>query len=454
MPELGALVLGRCVVVGVGLCSSRRTLLECNRQAVAGQMTMTTLVGSHCNYVARCYTLGVRCRHPEHSSANGWMNMAYLAENDAAWHTAVSQGTMTTILSYKLREEDPEGMLVVMQADNLKHGANLVDHSLQLIRRMLNVCLAEEAASRSVNKELVCMRVASTLGIAKDQPGLDFLFNFAVRWGKSPAFTELEDFRSAILQDGKRDVEAALVGKVAALPLDLPCVAAGLLKCALTCPAEALVGHVCKFVSPGEVESLRAGKANHAKAQECESMLRQFRSQHAAHLEALPPAARTELLTRVDCQAVRLMLGKKCKFKNYVHLLSELAPTQMGSGVAPGPETPQLVPGLSMVSFVGGEASLVDRLSETGVREGHWVAMTHALPGVEKGCLCFVQSVSEDTVILMRNGALKAGAAGGGIHTACVQYLSNTICCGHLGVRGFGAGAPWFRRFFFLFRAW
>ena len=81
-----------------------KTRLYPNLDDVAAQtMSMTTLVGSHNNYVSRCYYFGVTCNHPEHASGEGCMNLVYLEEVDPAWANAIRNGTMTTVLSHVVR---------------------------------------------------------------------------------------------------------------------------------------------------------------------------------------------------------------------------------------------------------------------------------------------------------------------------------------------------------------
>lgn len=57
-------------------------------------MTMTTIVGSHCNYVSRCYYYGVSCGpgHEDHSNGCGMMNMSYLSD----WQALICQVRATT----------------------------------------------------------------------------------------------------------------------------------------------------------------------------------------------------------------------------------------------------------------------------------------------------------------------------------------------------------------------
>lgn len=183
----------RCICVQI--CPGSRTEIEYNMKlseqelmptmtdAMAVQMTMTTLTGSHANYVNRCFLCDVKCCHSDHSSQAGVMSVGYLKEVDPVWAQCVSDGTMTTILSHKMREEAPEGLLLIMQSDNIKHGAALLEHSLQLVRRLVNASLSEEKTASVVSKQAVLARVAASMGASADAPFVEGLFAFAVRLG-------------------------------------------------------------------------------------------------------------------------------------------------------------------------------------------------------------------------------------------------------------------------------
>ena len=291
-------------------------------EAMVLTMSMTTVVGSHCNYVSRCYYYGVTCNHPEHASGEGCMNLAYLEEVDPTWAEGIKEGRMTTVLSHVVRTEDPEGMHAIMAADNLKHGANLVEHSLQLVRRLVNYCLAEEAISSVVRHTSIVRRFLANTPM--DASSVDFYFAFASRFGFSSVMSELEMFRSHYMSDGARDIEPAYYGKVASLPLNFPDLAGAVVKAQLTCPDFHMVKKVCKFINLGDIESLREGKNHHNKALACQEFLKQFREHYAHVLERICDASSTRILALLDSQAVRILLSKKCKFKSYAEVANQL----------------------------------------------------------------------------------------------------------------------------------
>ena len=72
-----ALPVGKSQIkFNVALCES--PLLPTMGNELRAQMTMTTLIGGHANYMNRCYWCGVACGHRDHASESGNMCMNYL----------------------------------------------------------------------------------------------------------------------------------------------------------------------------------------------------------------------------------------------------------------------------------------------------------------------------------------------------------------------------------------
>ena len=364
-------------------------------------MSMTTLIGSHCNYVSRCYYYGVQCNHPEHCSSEGCMNLAYLEEVDEEWANAIRHGTMTTILSHAVRTEDPEGMHAVMAADNLKHGANLVEHTLQLITRLVNYCRAEEVVSSCVRRETVLKRFIGTGSL--DAVLAEDLFAFASRYGYSHIMGELEDFRAHYMSDGRRDVEASFYSKVSTLPLIFLHVCGGLVKAQLTCPEQNLIKKVCRYISGSEVEQLKEGKHGFNKATKCENFLREWRSYYQRQLEQLDATTRTRVLALLDSQTIRILLGKKCKYQD-LQGVSDALVEEMGKTF--GESLPivkfqcasetnlrsstrvverssqEEAETTAMVEFAGSRAKKTCELAERGIIEGCYLKVIGEIPNL------------------------------------------------------------------------
>ena len=177
------------------------------------------------------------------------------------------------------------------------------------------------------------------------------------------------------------------MARLAAMPLNLPWLTAALYKCALTCPPEFLIKHISKFVTYSDVESLKEGKTNHQKALACEAVLKEFRDRHREWLQQAPSEKATGILTKLDSQAARILLNKRCKFASYEALTSALAAEMGASGVSPGLESsPQDTAGGGVfVSCVGEAATALDQLRDAGVLPGSWVQCTKDIEGCKAG---------------------------------------------------------------------
>lgn len=388
--------------------------------AALEEIKMTTIVGSHCNFVNRCYWFGVHCNHHEHSSTSGFMSMSYLREVDGDWASAIEGGTMTLILSHAIRTEAPDAMLAIMQADNLKSHANLVEHTIQLIRRLVNLCMTEQSVSATFSRQSVIKRFTYTLD-TQDTKQAEELYVFASRLGFSQPFEELEEFRAVYMSDGKRDIESAFAGKVGSLPLGMPHLAIAIVKCQLTCPVLYLVCNTCKYVTATEVDSLKEGKSLHTAALAAEQNLVKARKHYKQCLEQLPQATRVSIVSKIDTQIVRLLFKKKCKVGSVQEVFYEAHKAivdALGADKVPSPLTewsppPQVgkptVPATSpsdLVKYTDGcMPSLDDQLREQGVGVGSLVRLESAVSGLAAGSVCVVRGVGlTDVEVCPRSG--------------------------------------------------
>ena len=236
------------------------------------------------------------------------------------------------------------------------------------------------------------------------------------RWGKSDAFAQLEEFRQKYLMQGNRDVETSFIAKLAALPLSLPFLTSALYKCQLTCREEFFVKNVFKYIGVGEVDGLRPGRVKHQAALECEAVLVGFRDRYRSQLAAMSSDARTAILTKLDTQACRLLLGKKCKHTSYEALQGSLGEA-FGAGAAL-PAASQGALGSTIVSFDGGAAGCMDRLRDLGIVPGAWVETTKENGAIALGAVACVKSVTAEHLTLTV-GALEAPRILDGMGCGC-----------------------------------
>jgi len=298
----------------ISLHNSSSLFPEMTRER-AEMLTMTTIVGSHANMVNRCFFFGVGCAHKDHADSRGMMAMDFLRGCDERWADSIVDGAMTTILKARIRTADPEGMAAISRADNVKHGANLVQHSLRLIKRMWHFHKAEESLSTTVLKGTVTRRFCATVGVER-LVDVDYYFDLARILGDSGGMEELSEFVSHFKLE-RKEVEGSYYGKAATLPLPLKRVRVAVLIAQLTCGAAFMVQNVCRFISARELDALKPGGSKANDAAICEAFLRQFRDHYKQVLLALPAAERTSVIAIVDSGAARVLLTKPCKFASF-----------------------------------------------------------------------------------------------------------------------------------------
>ena len=180
------------------------------------KLKTTTLIGGHCNAVNRCYYYTCCCNsgHEKHcSSARMTMNMDWLREVHPQWVQAIEQGSVTYILRKEIRTQDLLGMVCISQADNVKHGASLVEHSLQLVKRLQLFCVTETSVLGTVNKDMVLRRFIA--GCADmDLESAECLYAFVLRCSDGVCLPELEAFRQCWvkeLTESKKDLRRSLL---------------------------------------------------------------------------------------------------------------------------------------------------------------------------------------------------------------------------------------------------
>ena len=277
----------------------------------AGKMTMTTLIGGHANMVNRCYLSGIICGHPNHANECGCMNVQHLeASGRRSWAKAVREGTKTTILASRIRTEDPRGMQAIISADNLKHGANLVDHSINLIRRLGTICEAEVRVAGTATKDEIMRRFMRTLDPGRHHEAPAWLAVWE-RCGGGAVIEEMEAFRAHCETRGV-EVGAGFYTRWARLPVTTGPLRQALLKTQIMCPTWAVLQGSTQsdFLKPADLESVREGGKKQAEAAECDALLTRFRQDYAAELDKLVAAERGVLLAKLDCQAVRVLFTR------------------------------------------------------------------------------------------------------------------------------------------------
>ena len=133
-----------------------------------------------------------------------------------------------------------------------------------------------------------------------------------MRMGESKTMSELEDFRALFCTDGRREIEMHWYQKLAALPLEFELFRAACVKAQLSCPDECLVKKVCRFIPGADLDACHSGKPKNKDATACEAALHAFRTSNHDMLAALGLKDSVRILTKLDTQCARIVLGKKC----------------------------------------------------------------------------------------------------------------------------------------------
>ena len=320
-------------------------------------------------------------------------------EHDAPWAAAITEGSETTVLRWQIRD-NPEAMKTIILADNAKHGANLVEHHLQMVRRLAMWCRAEVRVQGEVNKRLLVNKLLRT-SPTTTAPEAEALLNLASRVQGSPVLAEAEEFKNRFMKTSKVDCEAAFYGQAAALPLQLDYFRGAVIKCQLTCPPDKMVKNTAKFIARSDLDRIcDTTKAPFAHALQAEHVMASFRETFRVPLALLSSEDRVDMITRLDCQLARIVLKRPCKYQTLAGVaaaehqrLKELGcnpgvcpwAAEEPGGASPGAPPGGASPGaggdtLLLVQYDSAGGVRVDNLlKDAGIKEGCYVAATAPL---------------------------------------------------------------------------
>ena len=141
-----------------------------------------SIVGSHTNQAFRAIRFNVA--HPDGKlTVDGRLSMEKLAVIDPAWHTAISQGILWTVISHQVTEEFPQYAPLAQAAGNAAGQIASVEHELQLARK---VNLAIERVMRQSGQTQVSYSQVSG-DILRSRPpnasSLPGIYSFVLKFG-------------------------------------------------------------------------------------------------------------------------------------------------------------------------------------------------------------------------------------------------------------------------------
>jgi hypothetical protein len=288
-------------------------------EEAAQSMTQTTVRGSHANFVNRCWWFGCRTDNPVFADSRGRMSMQQLRVLDPVWADDIERGSETTVLLPEIRQY-PDDLKAIIISDNIKNGGNLIEHTLQKLKRIYDyMSLEGELVSDSV-RESVLRKYMATLGrqaTDKDLEEAVSFFNCASRLGSGPLMNMLTEFRSSYLVGaGKRDASPDWYNHIATLPMHLRRVMVAFIQTHLACADEFVVGGLCMLIKKADIDSVKEGRSLADEAKRAETFLRKF-SQTVEELTMISSAARFKAQVLANIFTVKALCKKNPKYLTY-----------------------------------------------------------------------------------------------------------------------------------------
>ena len=278
--------------------------------AACEKLKAASLTAGHTNTGLRCIRGQVACSIPE-ISVEGRMNAAKIAEADAAFGKAISDGLHWLVISSKIVHGCPGLVQLLQAAGNAPAQIQKYENEVQVLLRIHNAAKVNKTADGHIDWEAVKRTVnRSKPPCHADVP---FLMHFVSRKAGSldEAFLlqDLENFHKMHVPTD-RVVRGGFFESLANFELSptnlAPFWTLAMLKSQYSCPPNKVKSGECKYISTGDVKnSSGLWKDDVAIA---ESMLQQCRQMLQQHFVVL--SKKTELLGKLDVRMVCLVMNK------------------------------------------------------------------------------------------------------------------------------------------------
>ena len=273
-------------------------------------LRFASLGSSHINQVLRNIVGAAVVRNcPEATDASGRLNLALIAPRDSALAEACRVGLRWEVLSAKLEQENPDGVLCIQAALNDPARAAMLVHEMQIVKQLADVCTAESNVAGEVRLETIRARlVAEGVPCATTSSFLPLL-QFVVEQGgnNKHGFVEsLVEFHQLFVNPRVRRLREAHFRVVCALPS--PRLRLVLLKVAYGCPASALRDGWIDYFGPQHVSKIMS---KHAKAFAlADKLAARFHSEYG-HAGVWKEPGSVRLLHAFDIELGRILLCKE-----------------------------------------------------------------------------------------------------------------------------------------------
>ena len=146
-------------------------------------MSYGSLSHSHLNQVFKNVLGRVPVTGLKISNSNGRLDINILEEVDKDFARYCKDGLLWDVLSYKIQEEEPDGLNVIQAALNSKNAMALAQHEMEAIASLSRLCKASSAVAGTVNFQMAKEQLAFTLPGMTEDPDFIHLFRFVVDLG-------------------------------------------------------------------------------------------------------------------------------------------------------------------------------------------------------------------------------------------------------------------------------
>ena len=146
-------------------------------------MSYGSLSHSHLNQVFKNILARVPVAGLKISNSSGRLDVGILDEVDKVFAKYCNEGLLWDVLSYKIQDEEPDGLNVIQAACNSKNSIALMQHEMEAVASLSRLCKASSAVAGTVSFQTAKEQLAFTLPGMTDDPDFIHLFRFVVDLG-------------------------------------------------------------------------------------------------------------------------------------------------------------------------------------------------------------------------------------------------------------------------------
>ena len=267
-----------------------------------------SIAGSHRNMFLRCLLASAESEE-EAMCDGGRLCLEKVARADANFANAARHGLTWKVLSYKVQDEYPEVLPIIMRAKNAPNSAARVEHEVQVLLRLH--AMAVQAQKRGQSPDWATIRRC----IARSRPRcIDYLEELSLfvalhSGGVDAVFLkDLASFHGQFVDSKKRIIFGEFWRALAEWDVQTPLLKMALLK------MQYVSTKVNKYKEPTLVLGSDLTKMAKKKEEllESEKLLSELRALFKkAGLDGMPLNVRTKILGQLDCMVARFTCGKQ-----------------------------------------------------------------------------------------------------------------------------------------------